>query len=131
MADFLVNDGENLIANTIFEATALQNFTIGLYSNNATLSDATELSDLTEVTASDGYASQTLTRGTDWSISGSVATGSQKTFTASGGDWGSVYGYFITNNADNTLVFVEEFSDGPYSITDGDSVKVTPIVTIS
>ena len=58
----------------------------------------------------------------------------QKTFTANGGNWGDVVGYFLTDVASGTagkLVAVEDFSDGPYTVNDGWSVKVTPTVTIS
>jgi len=131
MAGFLVNDGENVIANTLFEATALQNLYVGLFSNNFTLAEDTSLSDLTELAEANGYAPILITRGTDWSVTGSVATGAQKTFTASGAAWGNVYGYFIMDAAKTTLLFAETFSDGPYNVTDGDSVKVTPVVTLS
>lgn len=58
----------------------------------------------------------------------------QKTFTASGGGWGDQYGYFITTAQTGTagkLLAVEHFSDGPYLVNDGWSVKVTAQITIS
>ena len=63
----------------------------------------------------------------------SAAAYAQQTFTATGGPWGNVYGYFIATASSGTagLIAVENFSDGPYSVGDGDAVRVTPTITIA
>ena len=58
------------------------------------------------------------------------------TFTADspGAGWGNQYGYFITDVASGTaglLIAVENFSDGPYNVGAGDSIKITGKVTVS
>ena len=60
--------------------------------------------------------------------------GHQKTFTAAGGDWGDVYGYFVAHCASGAagdLIAVETFTDGPYTVTDGLSIKITATVNIA
>jgi hypothetical protein len=53
----------------------------------------------------------------------------QQTFTYSGGD--TLYGYYVTTRdgatGDTTVLWAEEFTDGPYTIpAGGGTVKVTP-----
>ena len=82
---------------------------------------------------SDGYSRALLTRGTAWTVVGNAASYTQLTFTASGTGWGQVTGYFITTTSAGTagtLMAVESFADGPYTINAGDSVKITPTITI-
>ena len=118
----LVNEGENRILNIWFGSTSPDaSLQLGLYTDSSEPAETAVLGDLTEPVGN-GYARQTLTRGS-WSIAGDLAEYAQQTFTASGGDWGNVYGYFITNGTE--LLFVEHFSNGPYNVTDGSNVKVT------
>ena len=103
---------------------------LGLYTDTTEPGEATTLSTITELAVTHGYARIALADG-DWTIVADLATNLQKTFTASGGDWGNIYGYFICDVSSGTsgnLLFVEQFSDGPYNITDGLSVKITPSI---
>lgn len=101
---------------------------LGLYENttepaeNATLAGLTEQSGL-------GYARIALASA-DWTVLNDAVTNLEKTFTATG-DWGNQYGYFIATTLDNTglLLFVEHFSNGPYDVTNGSTVKITPKIT--
>jgi hypothetical protein len=106
---------------------------IGLYTAPTSEPAATAtLSSLTEPSGY-GYARIQLNDG-DWTVASQIATNLQKTFTASGGNWGNVYGYFICDCASGTsgnLIAVENFSDGPYNVVNGGSVKVTPKFTES
>lgn len=108
---------------------------LGLYTDpteepgyDATLIDLVEPSDLT------GYARIPLDPA-DWEISGVnpvLAAQPKKTFTADGGDWGNVYGYFITDaetGYEGKLIAVEQFDNGPYNILDTAAVDVTPKLT--
>ncbi|CAK0749038.1 conserved hypothetical protein [Gammaproteobacteria bacterium] len=141
MAGKWCDEGENRVAKILFVSTAVENYYMGLYNNVAEPSEAatcvalTTTAGITEPAAvgAGGYARCVLTRGS-WSTTGSVAAYAQQTFTASGASWGSVTGYFITTASAGTagvLMAVESFTDGPYTINDGDSVKVTPSISIS
>lgn len=127
------DEGENKVLNILFEATAVDStLYIGLYEDSSEPGETANLAALTEQTLTNGYARQPLTRGTNWSVASDVATAAQVTFTASGGAWGNQYGWFMTDVLSGTsgvLFCVENFSDGPYNVTNGDSVKVTAAIT--
>lgn len=127
----LVNEGEERIANVLFGSQSIDAvYYMGAYSNGSEPGETATLTDLTEI-GGNGYARKTLTRGA-FSITDSIATYAEQTFTASGGDWGDVTGYFIANSADNSgqLMWVESFSGGAYNITDGSSLKITPSIEV-
>jgi len=127
------DEGENMVADIIFGALALKTtLYLGLYENGTEPAEDDVLTDLTEET-DPAYARIALARGT-WVITGSVAEYVQQTFTAAATPWGNQYGYFITDVASGTaglLIAVENFSDGPYNVGAGDSIKITPKVTVS
>jgi len=129
----LVNEGEHRIADILFGSQAVDTtLYIGLYTAPTTEpSETAVLADLTEHSG-DGYARIALSRGT-WTVLNSVASYAEQTFDASGGDWGNCYGYFIATSSDGSgkLMFIEQFSDGPYDVSDGDSIKITPNITLS
>ena len=128
----LVDSGENRIANIIFGSTAVDaTLYLGLYTNTTEPAEAGLLADIT-VPSGGAYAAIALTRGS-WVVTADTAAYAQQTFTATGADWGNVYGYYIATSSDlsGTLLFVEQFSDGPYAVTDGASVKVTPSISVA
>jgi len=129
------NEGETQVGNIYLRKDAVINLWVGLYKDVAEPAEDATLATITEVPVASGYARIALTN-TDWTEQATkgVFKQIQKTFEASGGDWGDVYGYFLTDVASGTagkLVSVENFTDGPYTVNDGWSVKVTPQVTIS
>ena len=129
-----VDAGENRVANILFGSTAVDaTLYMGIYTSPTTEPGETAVvADLTEPSTG-GYARQTLTRGS-WTVSGSAASYAQQTFSASGASWGACYGYFVCTSSAGTagvLLYVEQFANGPYSIGDGDSVKVTPSVSVA
>jgi hypothetical protein len=136
MAGKWCDAGENRIAAIIFGATAVESYYMGIYKSPTTEPGETAvMADLTEAgtPGSGGYARIQLARGS-WSTSGSVASYAQQTFLAAGASWGACYGYFLTTTSAGTagpLMAVEQFSDGPYTINDGDSIKITPSITIA
>ena len=141
MAGKWCDEGEQRVAMVLFVATAVENYYLGIYKNvaepseSATMAALTTTAGITEaaVPGAGGYARAVLTRGS-WTTTGGVAAYAQQTFTASGASWGGCYGYFITTTSAGTsgpLMAVETFSDGPYTVNDGDSVKITPSITIS
>lgn len=128
------DEAENRVANILFGSTAVDaTLYLGLYTSpTSEPAETAVVADLTEPSGS-GYARITLTRGS-WTVTSSAATYAQQTFTASGGAWGNVYGYFINTASSGTggkLMAVEQFSNGPFNIGDGDSVKVTPSITVA
>lgn len=128
------DEGEHRVADILFGSTAVDaTLYIGLYTAPTTEpAETAVLSDLTEPSGG-AYARIALTRGS-WTVTASAAAYAQQTFSASGGAWGSVYGYFITTVSSGTsgkLLAVEQFSDGPYSIGDGDNIKISPSVTVA
>ena len=122
------DEGEHRVLNILFEATAVENYYLGIFT--APTSEPPEtavVADLTEPSGN-GYARLLLTRGADWVVTLDEAVCAQKTFTAAGGDWGNCYGYFINTALTGTggkMMACELFSDGPYNIVDGGEVKVT------
>lgn len=128
MAGILHNEGENRVLNILFEATSVENYYLGLFTAPTIApTESQVMTDLTEPSGN-GYARELLTRGTDWTVTADEAVAVQKTFTAAGGAWGNVYGYFLTTELTGTagdLVASELFSDGPYNIVDTASCKVS------
>lgn len=131
MAGTWHDQGENRVLNILFEATVVENYEIRLFTAPAsTPPESAVYTDFTQPSGN-GYVAATLTRGTDWSVAGDEATALQKTFTAAGGSWGNVYGYFICVPTSHEVMCSEIFSDGPYNIVDGGSVKVTTKIKCS
>ena len=131
------DEGETSVGAVYLQGGAQPDFYLGLYSNSSEPGEsATMASGITEIQTpgQNGYARIQLADG-DWSESPvGTFTNLQKTFTCSGTNWGSAYGYFITTAATGTagkLICVEHFSDGPYTVNVGWSVKVTPKIVVS
>lgn len=121
-----VDEGEhNVLSIYLKNATQNSNLYLGLYKNSSEPAEDAALTNLTEPSGS-GYARIALAPA-DWSGAADEMAQPQKTFTASGGDWGNCYGYFIATSSDNSgkLLAVEQFSDGPYNVVNGGSVKIT------
>lgn len=122
----LTDQGESGMLTAFFA----QAMTLRLFTNNYTPVEATTELLVTEA-AGNGYASKPMAGG-GWTISGSSPTQAafaQQTFTFSGA-LGNVYGYYVTRDSDNKLMFAEKFTDGPYNIVNnGDQIKITPQFT--
>lgn len=127
----LVSEGENRIANVLFASQTLDSvYYLGLYTNGSEPAETAGLADIVELTGGD-YSRKTLTRGS-FSVSGSIATYAQQAFTANGGDWSGITGYFIGNSADNSgqLMWVESFSEGTFNINDGSTLNIIPNIEV-
>lgn len=127
-----VNEGELRVAQILFGAQAVDaTLYLGLYTNTTEPAETDALAQITEPSGN-GYARIALSRGT-WTVTGDYAQYAQQTFTANGGNWGNVYGYFIATSSDGTgkLMYVEQFTTAPWAINDGDSAKVTPKITVA
>ncbi len=127
-----VNEGENRVVDILFGSQAVDDtLYLGIYTNETEPAEDATLASITEPVGN-GYARIVLARGT-WVITADYAQYAQQTFTADGGNWGNCYGYFIATSSDGTgkLLAVEQFSSGPFNTSDGDSIKITPKITVS
>lgn len=134
MAGFTPNEGETLIAQLIHQrihADRDAGLELGLFTNAAPDETITEAT-ITEPTGG-GYARIDLTDAS-WDVTGALASYAQQTFTATGGAMtGSIQGYFIaTKSAAGTqrLLYVEVDGNGPYTMNENDTYKITPNITI-
>lgn len=132
MAGFLPDEGETFVAEYVLKQTTTDRGTgleLGLFTNS-TVNETTKESDLTEPTGT-GYARKTLTDGS-WTVSGDTGSYAQQTFTA-GGDWtGDVRGYFVaTTGTTPRILAIEVDPNGPYTIKEDDTYKVTPSITVA
>lgn len=130
MAGILPNEGEHLVANLIFnnaDADRGTDLELGLFTNTS-VSETTAAADLTEPTGG-GYARKTLTDGS-WTVTADTASYAAQTFTATGGAYtGAVKGYFIvTKGTTPRIIAIEVDASSPYTLNDGDSYSVTPVI---
>lgn len=125
----LVDQGETWVLNNTVGGNTLY---IGLYLDTSEPAETATLADITECSGT-GYSRIEIAT-SDWTISGDTATCVEKTWTSQGNDWGSIYGYFICDVSTGTtgnLIFVEHFSDGPYTAPTNHKITVVPSVTAS
>ncbi len=134
MAGFTPDEGETLIAQLIHQrihADRDADLELGLFTNVAPAETIAHAA-ITEPTGT-GYARIDLTDAS-WSVVGDTASYAEQTFTGGAGGWtGSVQGYFIaTKSAGGTqrLLYVEVDPNGPYTINENDTYKITPNITI-
>lgn len=130
-----VDAGENRVANILFGAQAVDaTLYMGLFTNTTEPAETAQMTDITEHNlGSDGYNRIVLTRGT-WTVTADHADYAQQTFTCATADWGNQYGYYINTTQTGTagiLLCVELFSNGPYNVVVGGSVKITPKITVA
>jgi hypothetical protein len=126
MALTVVNEGAQLLLEYSLNKTTAADVKLHLYSNDVTIDDSSEYSDFTLIT---NPAAKTLS-GSSWDTTDTVGTASyaEQTFTFSGS--ATVYGYVVINGAGNTVLWAEEFDDGPYSIpSGGGDIKITPTIS--
>ena len=112
--------------------TAMEAFSLRLFSNNITPGETDVLAAYTEVSGS-GYAAVSLTAA-NWVITPGDPTSAaypQVTFSFTGAA-GNVYGYHLVGVTSGLLLWAERFTDGPYNVAQaGDSIKVTPQITFA
>lgn len=131
MAGFLPDEGESLLVDLIVKRILTDrdaDLEMGLFTNTSPGETITEAT-ITEPTGT-GYARITLTDAT-WTGSGDSRSYTQQTFTGGSGGWtGSIQGYFIaTKGTTQRLIVIEVDTNGPYTINENDTYKITPTVT--
>jgi len=135
MAGFVPNEGEALIADMICKRVLTDrdaNLELGLFTNVAPDETITEAT-ITEPSGT-GYARIDLTDAS-WTGAADSRAYAQQTFTGGAGGWsGSIQGYFIATKAGGgtqRLVGIEVDGNGPYTINENDTYKITPNVSFS
>lgn len=133
MSLVVCDQGEELLINAALGKTAATQFTLRLFANNHTPAHGDTESNYTEA-AGGGYAAIALTA-SNWTTTPGSPTSSaypQQTFTFTGAltTNTTVYGYYITNAA-GKLIYAELLSVAFVPSNNGDTVKVTPTVTLA
>jgi len=132
MALVVPDSGEVEMLKRILNVTiADPDVVLRLYTNDYTPIETSVVGSFTDATGA-GYAPVTMTPAT-WTISGdpteAIYSEIELAFTAAEP---TIYGYFLTNTADNTLLWAERFVDGPYVIpAGGGSVFITPKIQLA
>jgi hypothetical protein len=142
MAGIIPNEGEKILLEAMVGKTAAGNLKLKLFTNNYTPAHDDVIADYTEMGAVQGYTEKTLTpAGWNAGVEGTgIGTSSankayieypQQTFTADGtGGAQTVYGYVIMNDAETKVIAAERFSSPQTYATSGDSIKITPKLTL-
>jgi hypothetical protein len=135
MAGFTPDEGETLIAQVVFQRIHVDRdatLELGLFTNVSPGETIAE-SALTQPSGT-GYARIPLTDAS-WSVTGGVASYAQQTFTAGVGGWsGSIQGYFINSvsgGGTKRIIVIEVDGNGPYTLNENDTYKITPNITIA
>lgn len=127
------NEGEIALLKAMLNHTSAGDPKLHLYHSSISIDEDTVWSDANSQECDEsGYALTTLT-GTSWTVSegaGDVVTAeyAEQTFSfSSQASAITVYGYYVTNNSDDTLLWIEEFPTGPYTLpATGGNIAVTP-----
>ena len=126
------NAGELIILQYMVNKTDPGDLVLKLYKTDTTLAEASLIGDFTENNEA-SYAEQTLA-GADWSTAlvstnTATATHAEKTFTF--GAAATVYGYYVTDNAEAVVLWAERFSGAPFVLpSGGGTIAITPKVTL-
>ena len=142
MTFVLCNEGEKILLEAALGKVAAGALKLKLYTNDYTPVHTSVVADFTEMGAVQAYAEKTLATAT-W-IAGVAGTGvgsaasnkasityPQQTFTADGtGGAQTAYGYFITDNAETSLIGGERFSAAKAYASVGDIIKITPALRL-
>lgn len=119
-----IADGREYTLSAILGNTTPGNYKLHLYKNSHVPDEQDELADYTEVDE-DGYSYQELLKAS-WSIDQDLGLRSivypEVTFNIE--EPVTIYGWFITDNAVTIVIWAQDFTDGPYSITDSGTVKI-------
>ena len=112
--------------------TVDEDYTLKLYTNNETPTQASVAGDFTEATFT-GYAAKTLTRAgwnaaTTISNKASATYGTDQTWTA--GSSQTIYGAYVIGTTSTTLLWAELFASS-VSLVDTDTLTYTPVVTLN
>jgi hypothetical protein len=133
MATYFPDASELTLLTHLLKTTSPPALTLRLFQSNTTASSSTVVSDLTEANF-DGYSAAVLTRsswGDPSTVSGSaVATYGTATTWTCGATGNTIYGFYLTENTSDSLVYVERFSTARV-LTEGVDLSVTPKISLT
>lgn len=120
---FVTTDlGEILLLRYMLNNSTANDVRLHLYTNNRTPAESDVLSMYTESVVS-GYSVKELP-GTAWTFATSASTSSatfaRQTFTFSATE--TVYGWYMTNQGNTTLIWAERFTGAPFNLPSGGGV---------
>lgn len=134
MALVVPTASENEMLKTLLGVSNPEDLVLRLFVNNITPGDSDTAATYTEMSTLD-YASKSLAKGS-WSVAQNAsnkAEGSyaQQSWTFSAGTAVTVYGYYITRATTGDLWYAERFTT-PHTVQNtGDTIRVTPKITLS
>lgn len=124
------NQGKEVMLEAIVNKTAPTDVKLKLFKNDYTPVDGSVVGDFTEADIA-GYSAKTLT-GASWTVGtngDTEASFAEQEWTFTGA--GSIYGYYITNNAGTKVIWAERFTDAPHTFPSGGGTeKVTVKIQI-
>ncbi len=131
MSIIVPDEGELLLIQYLVNKLTPDDPILHLFSNNPTVDEDIVIGDLTESTEA-GYAPITLT-GSSWTatqLSGiTTAAFAEQTFTLT--ETATVYGYYISNNASDKLLWLQKFDGGPFVLPSiGGQIAFIPKITL-
>lgn len=133
MALLVPSVGENMLLGMALGFNAQEDFLLKLFVNNVTPADDDTAVTYTEMSTL-GYAAKTLAKAS-WGIAqnAGVAEGSyaEQTWTLSAGAAVTIYGYFVVSASSGTLLWSELFGAAKVVQNAGDTIKITPKITLS
>lgn len=133
MALVVPTASENQMLETLLGLDSAEDLVLCLYVNNITPSDTDTLATYTEMSTL-GYANKTLLK-SSWTVAQASlkAEGSyaQQSWTFTSGTAVTVYGYFVKRATTGDLWYAERFTTAHTVQNTGDTIRVTPKLTLS
>jgi hypothetical protein len=132
------NEGEIRLLDNLLRATAkADNYSLRLYSNDYTPNTYTHYTDLDEATFT-SYATVTLARGSgspQWGVPAVNGNKVEATYSSQiawtcGATGQTIYGYWIEDQSDRTVLWAEQFAM-PRSLGENDILTLTPKFAIA
>lgn len=131
MALRIPNSAEALLLEILVNKTAAENLVLRLYQNDITPGETDTVSTYTEATFT-GYSGAPLT-GANWTSTpgnpSQIAYAQQSFASTAGSQNQTIYGYYLTRATGGELVLAERFSTSYTIQNNGDTIKVTPVIT--
>lgn len=131
MGAILVDQGEQ----AWLELVTSVDHTLRLFANDVTdgltsaEADALTEADMVEASFT-GYTAKTLTGGS-WTVASRVATYTKQGFASTANQTAqSVYGYYVTRDSDDIMLFYEYFAETQSVSGSGQTIAVTPKITL-
>jgi hypothetical protein len=108
------NEGEVKLLEYMLNVTPAEDQILKLFNNDVTPDLSTTIGDLTEPSTTTGYGDITLVPG-DWTIStvDEVTTAEQPTQTFTFTETETIYGYYVVNDAQDTLLWIQRADFAP------------------